>query len=72
MEKVRIAKAPAKEGTDRFGFFAGDTVTYEAHITNTGDLPLTMTVTDEFESAAAGFFKDLKVKSVQGAVGSVS
>ena len=69
MEKVRIAKAPAKEGTDRFGFFAGDTVTYEAHITNTGDLPLTMTVTDEFESAAAGFFKDLKVKSVQGAVG---
>ena len=69
MEKVRIAKAPAKEGTDRFGFFAGDTVTYEAHITNTGDLPLTMTVTDEFESAAAGFFKDLKVKSVQGATG---
>jgi len=69
MEKVRITKAPAKEGTDRFGFFAGDTVTYEAHITNTGDLPLTMTVTDEFESAAAGFFKDLKVKSVQGAAG---
>ena len=69
MDKVRITKAPAKEGTDRFGFFAGDTVTYEAHITNTGDLPLTMTVTDEFESAAAGFFKDLKVKSVQGAAG---
>ena len=49
MEKERTSLAPAKAGTDQYGFFRGDKVYYDVTITNTGEIPLTMDVDDAFE-----------------------
>ena len=46
MYKIRTTKAPAKG--DKFGFFAQDEVEYEVHIENTGNVVLTMDVSDKF------------------------
>ena len=46
MYKIRTTKAPSKG--DRYGFFAQDEVEYEIHIENTGNIALTMDVTDTF------------------------
>ena len=48
MDKTRPAKAPEKDSAGRYGFLRGDTVAYEIHIKNTGDMPLKMYVSDEF------------------------
>ena len=49
MEKERVTEAPEKTGTDKFGFFKGDIVTYDVTIKNTGSTTLTMDVDDAFE-----------------------
>ena len=46
MYKIRTTKAPSKG--DQYGFFAQDTVEYEVHVENTGNIALTMDVSDEF------------------------
>ena len=46
MYKIRTTKAPSKG--DKYGFFAQDEVEYEVHIENTGNIALTMDVTDTF------------------------
>lgn len=66
MSKSRPTPAPEKEGTDRYGFKRGDTVTYEVHIRNTGNMPLKMYVTDEFDFSIRKYFKDLKIARIDG------
>lgn len=46
MYKIRTTKAPSKG--DKFGFFAQDEVEYEVHVENTGNITLTMDVSDQF------------------------
>ncbi|MBP3898654.1 MAG: VaFE repeat-containing surface-anchored protein, partial [Mogibacterium sp.] len=46
MYKIRTTKAPSKG--DKYGFFAKDEVEYEVHVENTGNIALTMDVTDHF------------------------
>jgi len=46
MYKIRTTKAPSKG--DKYGFFAQDQVEYEAHVENTGNVVLTMDVSDQF------------------------
>ncbi|MBQ3428686.1 MAG: VaFE repeat-containing surface-anchored protein, partial [Mogibacterium sp.] len=46
MYKIRTTKAPSKG--DKYGFFAKDEVEYEVHVENTGNIALTMDVTDQF------------------------
>ena len=46
MYKIRTTKAPSKG--DKFGFFAQDEVEYEVHVENTGNIALTMDVSDQF------------------------
>ena len=46
MYKIRTTKAPSKG--DKYGFFAQDEVEYEVHVENTGNIVLTMDVTDQF------------------------
>ena len=67
MDKERTSEAPEKGSTGRYGFKHGDTVTYEAHITNTGDLTLKMYVSDEFAPEARGFFENLQITKIEGA-----
>ena len=67
MDKKRKSEAPEKDSTGRYGFHRGDTVTYEAHITNTGDLPLKMYVSDEYAAEAKGYFESLKITKIEGA-----
>ncbi|MSS36527.1 MSCRAMM family protein [Clostridium porci] len=50
MEKERVTEAPEKGETGKYGFFAGDIVTYDVTITNTGSTRLTMNVSDAFEN----------------------
>lgn len=57
IEKIRIDTAPLKEGTDKYGFKAGETVTYEVIVRNTGETDLTMDVRDMFTNS--GYFKDI-------------
>ena len=66
MDKTRPTKAPEKEGTARYGFNRGDKVTYEVHITNTGDMPLKMYVSDEFAYEIRTYFEDLKIVGIEG------
>jgi len=66
MDKTRITEVPAKAGTAGYGFREGDKVTYEAHIRNTGSLPLKMYVSDEYAGAAKGYFKNLKIVKIDG------
>ncbi|MBR0087627.1 MAG: Cys-Gln thioester bond-forming surface protein [Lachnospiraceae bacterium] len=67
MKKVRLTEAHQKPGTDRYGFFEGDTVRFLASVTNTGNIPLSLTVSDVFSKEAAAYFSGLKVISVTGA-----
>ena len=46
MYKIRTTKAPSKG--DKYGFFAQDEVEYEVHVENTGNIALTMDVSDQF------------------------
>ena len=48
MYKVRNEAATEQGSTGRYGFLDGDTVTYDVVIQNTGNVPLTMTVSDTF------------------------
>ncbi len=64
MEKERITPAPKKEGTERYGFFRGDTVRYEVRVTNTGIMPLKIYVSDEFEGTTAKYFRDLHIEKI--------
>ena len=46
MYKIRTTKAPS--AGDKYGFFAQDEVEYEVHVENTGNIEITMDVTDQF------------------------
>jgi hypothetical protein len=46
MYKIRTTKAPS--AGDKYGFFAKDEVEYEVHVENTGNIEITMDVTDQF------------------------
>lgn len=65
MEKGRITNADPNGNTKTYGFVRGDKVQYQVIIKNTGELPLTMDVSDSF--ADADKFEDLKVEKVEGA-----
>ena len=62
MYKVRTTKAPKKG--DQFGFHALDEVTYDVHVENTGNIVLTMDVTDQFTENPE-YFTEPVVKSVK-------
>lgn len=64
MEKSRITNADPNGNTKTYGFVRGDKVKYQVMIKNTGDMPLTMDVTDSF--ADTDKFEDLKVETVEG------
>jgi pilin isopeptide linkage protein/LPXTG-motif cell wall-anchored protein/uncharacterized repeat protein (TIGR01451 family) len=64
IEKSRVTKAEKKGSTDTYGFRYGDTVTYSVTVTNTGDLPVTMDVSDSF--ADSMYFTDLTYTTVTG------
>ena len=65
MYKIRTTKAPSKG--DKYGFFAQDEVEYEVHVENTGNIALTMDVTDQFTQNPEYFtvpkLKDVKFES---------
>lgn len=61
MYKIRTTKAPSKG--DKYGFFAQDEVEYEVHVQNTGNVVLTMDVTDQF-TQSADYFTVPKLKDV--------
>ena len=63
LSKERVSEAPAKAGTSGYGFFKGDKVLYDVTVTNTGDMDLSMTVTDNFTDTA--YFSEPKAVSVQ-------
>ena len=65
MEKGRITNADPNGNTKTYGFVRGDKVQYQMIIKNTGELPLTMDVSDSFADAEK--FEDLKVEKVEGA-----
>lgn len=65
MEKSRITDADPNGNTKTYGFVRGDKVKYQVTIKNTGDMPLTMDVTDSF--ADTDKFESLKVETVEGA-----
>ena len=62
MYKIRTTKAPSKG--DRYGFFAQDEVEYEVHVENTGNIVLTMDVSDQFTQNPE-FFTVPKLKDVK-------
>lgn len=62
MYKIRTTKAPSKG--DKYGFFAQDEVEYEVHVENTGNIALTMDVTDQFTQNPE-FFTVPKLKDVK-------
>lgn len=64
MEKSRITNADPNGNTKTYGFVRGDKVKYQVTIKNTGDMPLTMDVTDSF--ADTDKFENLKVETVEG------
>lgn len=66
MNKVRVTDAPIKSGTSQYGFYRGNTVTYAVTITNDGELPLTMDVSDAFESSIAAYFTNLQISKIEG------
>ena len=65
MWKVRNEKAPEKAETGRYGFLAGNVVTYTVFVENTGELLLAMDISDKFESS--GYFSKPEIVSVSGA-----
>ena len=62
MYKVRTTKAPKKG--EQFGFHALDEVTYDVYVENTGNIALTMDVTDQF-SENPEYFTEPVVRSVK-------
>ena len=62
MYKIRTTKAPSKG--DKFGFFAQDEVEYEVHVENTGNIVLTMDVSDQFTQNPE-YFTVPKLKDVK-------
>ena len=64
IEKSRVTKAEKKGSTNTYGFRYGDTVTYSVTVTNTGDLPVTIDVSDSF--ADSMYFTDLTYTTVTG------
>ena len=62
MYKIRTTKAPSKG--DKFGFFARDEVEYEVHVENTGNITLTMDVSDQFTQNAE-YFTEPQLKDVK-------
>ena len=64
MEKTRVSEAPKKSST-KYGFYRGNSVTYEVAVTNTGTMDLEMLVNDAFDKNIAGYFEDLKITSVK-------
>ena len=62
MYKIRTTKAPSKG--DKYGFFAQDEVEYEVHVENTGNIALTMDVTDQFTQNPE-YFTVPKLKDVK-------
>jgi hypothetical protein len=62
MYKIRTTKAPSKG--DKYGFFAQDEVEYEVHVENTGNVVLTMDVTDQFTQNPE-YFTVPKLKDVK-------
>lgn len=61
MYKIRTTKAPSKG--DKYGFFAQDEVEYEVYVENTGNVVLTMDVSDKFTQNPE-FFTEPKLKDV--------
>lgn len=67
MDKVRTTPAPGFSD-DWFGFVPGTKdVEYQVKIKNTGDLPLTMTVTDAFNTGDADNFENVRITAVANA-----
>ena len=64
MEKTRVSEAPKKSST-KYGFYRGNSVTYEVAVTNTGTMDLEMLVNDAFDKNIAGYFEDLKITGVK-------
>ncbi|MBR0379485.1 MAG: VaFE repeat-containing surface-anchored protein [Mogibacterium sp.] len=62
MYKIRTTKAPSKG--DKYGFFAQDEVEYEVHVENTGNIALTMDVSDQFTQNPE-YFTVPKLKDVK-------
>ena len=62
MYKIRTTKAPSKG--DKYGFFAQDEVEYEVHVENTGNVALTMDVSDQFTQNPE-YFTVPKLKDVK-------
>lgn len=62
MYKIRTTKAPSKG--DKFGFFAQDEVEYEVHVENTGNIALTMDVSDQFTQNPE-YFTEPQLKDVK-------
>ena len=62
MYKIRTTKAPSKG--DKYGFFTQDEVEYEVHVENTGNIVLTMDVSDQFTQNPE-FFTVPKLKDVK-------
>ena len=62
MYKIRTTKAPSKG--DKYGFFAQDEVEYEVYVENTGNIVLTMDVSDQFTQNPE-FFTVPKLKDVK-------
>ena len=62
MYKVRTSKAPKKG--EKFGFHALDEVTYDVYVENTGNIALTMDVTDQF-SENPEYFTEPVIRSVK-------
>ena len=62
MYKIRTTKAPSKG--DKYGFFSQDEVEYEVHVENTGNIALTMDVTDQFTQNPE-YFTVPKLKDVR-------
>ena len=58
IEKSRLTNATENGKTGTWGFVKGDPVEYQVTVENTGDLELTMDVTDVFTDSA--LFKELK------------
>ena len=66
MYKVRTTDAPTAIDPDgKFGFAKGEQVDYDVIVSNTGDIDLTMDVTDNFEDE--GYFSVPVVSKVTGA-----
>ena len=66
MYKIRTTDAPeANDPAGKYGFAKGEKVDYDVIVENTGDLDLTMNVTDNFNNK--GYFSDPTVKKVTGA-----